>query len=53
MEKGAEVVELKKPSFSEKRKADRLPIAQAFLKIISAQIEVKEDETKFSKQIQG
>lgn len=53
MEKGAEVDELKKPSFSEKRKADRLPIAQAFLKIISAQIEVKEDETKFSKQIQG
>jgi hypothetical protein len=33
--------------------SDGPSIAQVFLKIISAQIEVKEDETKFSKQIQG
>jgi hypothetical protein len=32
--------------------SDGPSIAQVFLKIISAQIEVKEDETKFSKQIQ-
>lgn len=30
-----------------------LPVAQLFLKIIAAQIEVKEEEPKFSRQIQG
>lgn len=33
--------------------ADAPPLAQVFLKIISARIEVKEEERKFSEQIQG
>ena len=52
MEKG-KVDDLKKRAASDIEKNEHLPIAQVFLKIISAQIEVKDEETKLIKQIQG